>query len=273
MNDIQPNNNQIKNSRNKKGLGGIIIFLIICFFATIGAINEARLRKAKEQEEIKQKIEAVTDFELSTEGPTKDINDVDLSPTVVTVEENSDEMSETDAEEVGKESDGIASSQEEKNGFDINTAVVVQYGGYDYSVPDYMGEGVYDSDLNARFFYLERSGSYNSAYMCIASDSFSGTKEEFEQQIYQFPDAFVNSLQTARLKDSYAGTVDGNKAEVFTYEFQDQSTGFLYNGKSYVFFDDTDNSIVVLGILQTGDTQFSYFGDLDSVADNVKKHQ
>lgn len=156
------------------------------------------------------------------------------------------------------------SGRVEKNNFDPSTNNNVVFRGFVFSVPSYWSEG--DSDLSSKTFYAEKGNGtvmlqFNSESSPVDSyDELYSQKDDFSDSYGESFDSFEHEdFSQINVSDTYG----------LTYNFDASVSNINCQGRLVIFLDEIHNNIILITMMQSEFSQYSYFEDFDKIVNSM----
>lgn len=177
--------------------------------------------------------------------------------------------SESASDIAGSESSAEeADAREEKNDFDTSTNTTETFFGYDISFPSSWVEG--NNTLDTETYYAESGEAVAMFQMqCISSpfDSF----EELDADKDSFGESYGDAFDSFDVSGTSEYPISGTKG--ILYDYTGSTSGLDVHGKTLVYVSEIGGNLISLQMVQSDNTEYSYFNDFEKILDSVTLSQ
>ena len=157
-----------------------------------------------------------------------------------------------------------ADIRKEKNDFDAATNTTETFWGYDISFPSSWDEG--NNTLDTKTYYAESRDAIAMFQMQCMDSSFANFDELYSQKD-AFIESYGESFDAFGILDSSEYAVADSKGILFYYSAA--TSGLAMRGKMLVYVSETGNNLICFQMLQSNNTEYSYFDDFEKILDSV----
>ena len=157
-----------------------------------------------------------------------------------------------------------ADIRKEKNDFDAATNTTETFWGYDISFPSSWDGG--NNTLDTKTYYAE-SGDAIAMFQMQCMDSSFANFDELYSQKDAFIESYGESFDAFGILDSSEYAVADSKGILFYYSAA--TSGLAMRGKMLVYVSETGNNLICFQMLQSNNTEYSYFDDFEKILDSV----
>lgn len=177
--------------------------------------------------------------------------------------------SENASDSAGSESSAVdADAREEKNDFNTATNTTEVFRGYNISFPSSWTEG--NNTLDMETYYAESGEAVAMFQMqCISSpfDSFDELNADKDSLGESYGDAF----DSFDVSDASEYPISGTKG--ILYDYTGSTSGLDVHGKMLVYVSEIGGNLISLQMVQSNNTEYSYFNDFEKILDSVTLSQ
>lgn len=175
---------------------------------------------------------------------------------------NSSKPSSEDLDNVISES--TSDLREEKNDFNSETNTTITFFGYDLSFPSSWPEG--DNTLDNKTYYAETGEAVAMFQMQCVSSPFDNF-DELNADKDTFSESYGNSFESFNVSSAAEYSVSGTKG--ILYDYTGSTSGLDVHGKMLVYVSETGGNLISLQMIQSDNTEYSYFEDYEKILDSV----
>lgn len=161
-----------------------------------------------------------------------------------------------------------ADAREEKNDFDTSANTTETFFGYDISFPSSWVEG--NNTLDTETYYAESGEAVAMFQMqCISSpfDSF----EELDADKDSFGESYGDAFDSFDVSGTSEYPISGTKG--ILYDYTGSTSGLDVHGKTLVYVSEIGGNLISLQMVQSDNTEYSYFNDFEKILDSVTLSQ
>ena len=182
---------------------------------------------------------------------------------------NSAEPSSGDSGDVSSESSAeSADPREEKNDFDSETNATVAFFGYDLSLPSAWTEG--DNTLDTKTYYAESGDAVAMFQMQCVSSPFDNF-DELNADKDTFQESYGNAFDSFEVSNISEYPISNTKG--ILYDYTGSTSGLDIHGRLLVYVSETGGNLISLQMIQSDNTEYSYFDDFEKILNSVSLSQ
>ena len=166
------------------------------------------------------------------------------------------------------QSESVEDSREEKNDFNVDTNTTSTFFGYEISFPSSWTTGT--NTLDTETYYAESGDAVAMFQMqCISSpfENFDELNADKDSLGKSYGDAY-DSFDVSDLTEY---SISGTKG--LLYDFTGSTSGLNVHGKTLVFVSESGGNLISFQMIQSDNTEYSYFDDFEKILDSVTLSQ
>lgn len=165
-------------------------------------------------------------------------------------------------------SESTAPAKEVMDGFDKETNQTVTVGNVKFSVPEYYEEDEDKADDGKHFYYAETGKS--SVMLYLNGSELDGKSGSFGKEAQEtLMNSFLNGVDGSTLKSQELELeIASLPAGMFT--FTGEVSDIPYSAKTYMFYNEEMNSVCLVTLMQTDNSEYDYFPDFDKIVRSAK---
>lgn len=159
-------------------------------------------------------------------------------------------------------------TREEKDDFDATTNTTEVFRGYNISFPSSWTEG--NNTLDTESYYAESGEAVAMFQMqCISSpfDSF----DELNADKDSLGDSYGDAFDSFDVSGTSEYPISGTKG--ILYDYTGSTSGLDVHGKMLVYVSEIGGNLISLQMVQSDNTEYSYFNDFEKILDSVTLSQ
>ena len=159
-------------------------------------------------------------------------------------------------------------SKPDKNGYDEQTNVTEHFGNYVFSFPAYWN--VQSSDNEAFRAYAETSGKTAMFQALLQPTNYENMSDEMFSDIQDdYMGGFAKGFEEFDIQKTEM--FDNGNVKGFFYTFKFAINGFKDNDGWILFsLDHKSNQYFMIGLMETDNTQYTYYGDFIQILNSLK---
>lgn len=166
------------------------------------------------------------------------------------------------------QSEVVEDSRKEKNDFDVATNTTKIFCGYNISFPSSWSKG--DNTLSTETYYAESGDAVAMFQMQCISSPFKSF-DELNADKDSFGDSYGNAYDSFDVSSSTEHSISGTKG--LLYDYTGSTSGLDIHGKMLVFVSEVGGNLISLQMVQSNNTEYSYFDDFEKILNSVSLSQ
>ena len=166
------------------------------------------------------------------------------------------------------QSESIEDSREEKNDFNVDTNTTSTFFGYEISFPSSWTVGT--NTLDTETYYAESGDAVAMFQMQCVSSPF-GSFNELNADKDSLSESYGDAYDSFDVSDLTEYSISGTKG--LLYDFTASTSGLDVRGKMLVFVSETGGNLISFQMIQSDNTEYSYFDDFEKILNSVSLSQ
>lgn len=162
------------------------------------------------------------------------------------------------------QSEAVEDSREEKNDFNVDTNTTSTFFGYEISFPSSWTVGT--NTLDTETYYAESGDAVAMFQMQCVSSPFKSF-DELNADKDSLGESYGDSFDSFNVSSSTERSISGTKG--LLYDYTGATSGLDVHGKMLVFVSETGGNLISFQMIQSDNTEYSYFDDFEKILNSV----
>lgn len=166
------------------------------------------------------------------------------------------------------QSEAVEDSREEKNDFNVDTNTTSTFFGYEISFPSSWTVGT--NTLDTETYYAESGDAVAMFQMQCVSSPFVSF-DELNADKDSLSESYGDAYDSFDVSDLTEYSISGTKG--LLYDFTGSTSGLDVHGKMLVFVSESGGNLISFQMIQSDNTEYSYFDDFEKILNSVSLSQ